>query len=56
MTSNSNGKDFTFSSQSEVKTFVRAQLGMPSEEKKNAVQLDKRIAGFKDLGGREVYP
>ena len=48
----SNGSDFTFSSSAEVKTFVRAQLGLPSKESKG--MLDQRIANFKTMNGRKL--
>ena len=52
MSDQSNGSDFTFSSSAEVKTFVRAQLGLPSKESKG--MLDQRIANFKTMNGRKL--
>ncbi len=49
----SDKSDFTFSSSSEVKTFVRAQLGMPQKDKSGV--LDPRIANFKGLDDQKIY-
>ncbi len=44
--------DFTFSSSSEVKTFVRAKLGMPDSESKGMVS--PRISNFRGLDNQLV--
>ncbi len=52
MSNNKAGSDFTFSSSAEVKTFVRAKLGMPDSEKKGLIE--PRIADFRGLNGELV--
>ena len=52
MSGNKGGSDFTFSSSSEVKTFVRAKLGMPDSDTKGI--LNPRITNFRDLNGQIV--
>ena len=52
MSGGGKGSDFTFSSSSEVKTFVRAKLGMPDSDSKGMV--NPRISNFRDLNNQLV--
>ena len=52
MSGSKGGGDFTFSSSSEVKTFVRAKLGMPDSDTKG--MINPRVTTFRNLNDQLV--